>query len=162
MRYAMKQKLFAWGDDFSIQDDTGREVFFVDGKAFSFGDQLSFQDTQRNELAFIKQKILSWGPTYELYRGGECYATIKKTLFTFFRTEFTVDIPGPNDFVVQGNFFDFEYEFTRHGRVVAAISKKFFSWTDTYGVDIDDGEDDVLILAATVVIDMVCHSGDND
>jgi uncharacterized protein YxjI len=31
------------------------------------------------------------------------------------------------------------------------------SWTDTYGVEIADGEDDVLILASTVVIDMVCH-----
>ena len=30
----------------------------------------------------------------------------------------------------------------------------------SYGVDIADGEDDVLILASTVVIDMVCH-GDN-
>ena len=28
---------------------------------------------------------------------------------------------------------------------------------DTYGVEIADGEDDVLILASTVVIDMACH-----
>jgi hypothetical protein len=31
------------------------------------------------------------------------------------------------------------------------------SWTDSDGVDIAEGEDDVLILAATVVIDMACH-----
>jgi uncharacterized protein YxjI len=28
---------------------------------------------------------------------------------------------------------------------------------DTYGVDIADGENDVLILASTVVIDLCCH-----
>ena len=41
MRYVMKQKLFAWGDDFTIKTEDGREVFFVDGKAFSLGDKLS-------------------------------------------------------------------------------------------------------------------------
>ena len=39
--------------------------------------------------------------------------------------------------------------------MVAVASKQFFSWTDTYGVDIENGEDDVLILASAVVIDMV-------
>ncbi|MDB6067303.1 MAG: hypothetical protein JWR26_3511 [Pedosphaera sp.] len=46
--------------------------------------------------------------------------------------------------------------------VVATISKQWFAWTDTYGVDIADGEDDVLILATTVVIDMVCHGDQRD
>jgi len=161
MRYQMRQKLFSWGNDFTIQDADGHDVFFVDGKAFSIGDQLSFQDMHRRELAFIKQKILSWGPTYHLYRDGQLYAEIKKKLFTFFRTEFTVDIPGPDDLVVNGNFLDFEYEFTRHGKVVAAVSKQWFSWTDSYGVDIAGGEDDVLILATTVIIDMVCHADDD-
>jgi len=35
-----------------------------------------------------------------------------------------------------------------------------FTWTDTYGVELAGGEDDILILAATVVVDMACH-GDN-
>jgi len=43
MRYMMKQKLFAWGDDFFIKDADGRDVFFVDGRAFSLGKQLAFQ-----------------------------------------------------------------------------------------------------------------------
>ena len=35
--------------------------------------------------------------------------------------------------------------------------KRWFTLTDTYGVDIAAGEDDVLILASSVVIDMACH-----
>jgi hypothetical protein len=38
MRYLMKQKLFAFGDDFTITDEQGNDTFFVDGRAFSFGD----------------------------------------------------------------------------------------------------------------------------
>jgi uncharacterized protein YxjI len=160
MRYVMKQKLFSWGDDFRIQDDQGRDVFSVDGRAFSIGDKLSFQDMAGNELAFIGQRLLAWGPTYEIYRAGELAATVKRALFTFFRYRFTVDVPGPDDLEAQGDFLDHEYTFTRGERAVAAVSKRWFSWTDTYGVDIADGEDDVLILASTVVIDMVCHGDD--
>ena len=37
------------------------------------------------------------------------------------------------------------------------MSKKWFSLADTYAVDIEPGEDDVLILASAVVIDLVSH-----
>jgi uncharacterized protein YxjI len=40
---------------------------------------------------------------------------------------------------------------------VAEVSKQWFTLADTYGVQISQGEDDVLILASTVVIDMACH-----
>jgi uncharacterized protein YxjI len=158
MRYVMKQKLFSWGDDFYIKSAAGEDVFFVDGRALSLGDKLSFQDLDRKELAFIRQKLLSWGPTYEITRGGELLAVVKKHVFTMFRCKFTVDVPGPDDLEAQGSFLDMEYNFERGGRQVAEVSKRWFSWTDTYGVDIADGEDDVLILAASVVIDMVCHN----
>lgn len=153
----MKQKLFAWGDDFTIKTEDGREVFFVDGKAFSFGNKLSFQDMQGHELAFIRQKLLSWGPTYEITRDGNLLAVVKKHLFTLFRCRFTVDVPGPDDLEAEGSFLDQEYTFTRAGQVVASVSKKWFAWADSYGVEIAEGQDEVLILASTVVIDMVCH-----
>ncbi|MGB8356173.1 MAG: hypothetical protein WCD79_19910 [Chthoniobacteraceae bacterium] len=41
--------------------------------------------------------------------------------------------------------------------LTAEVSKRWFALTDTYGVDIAENEDDLLILASTVVIDMVCH-----
>jgi uncharacterized protein YxjI len=157
MRYLMKQKLFAFGDDFIVRDDHERDVFLVDGKAFSIGKQLRFLDLQQRELAFIKQRLLAWGPTYEIYRNGELVAEVKKELFTFFRCRFTVDVPGPDDLEAEGDFIEHEYVFHRGDSEVARVSKQWFSWSDTYGVDIRPGEDDVLILASTVVIDMACH-----
>ncbi len=157
MRYLLKQRFWSWGDDFSIKNAAGADVFFVDGRAFSWGDKLSFQDLSGNELAFIRQKLLSWGPTYEIEVHGRLVAVVKKHLFTLLRCKFTVDVPGPDDLEAQGSFLDHEYTFERSGQTVAGVSKRWFSWTDTYGVDISDGEDDVLILASAVVIDMVCH-----
>jgi uncharacterized protein YxjI len=159
MIYLMKQKLFSWGDDFVIQDETGQDCFFVDGKAFSLGNQLSFQDMAGNELAFIRQKLLSWGPTYEISKGDQLLAVVHKELFTFFKCTFTVDVPGPDDLVAEGDFLDHQYVFTRNGSAVAEVSKKWFTLGDTYGVQTSQGQDDVLILASTVVIDMACHDG---
>lgn len=160
MRYLMKQKLFAWGDDFTIKNEAGEDAYFVDGKAFSFGAKLSFQDMQGNELAFIAQKLLNWGPTYEIHRDGRVAAVVKKKLFALLHHRFTIDVPGPDDLEATGSFTDHEYTFKRGDRLVATVSKRWFSWTDSYGVDVADGEDDILILASTVVVDMACHPDD--
>lgn len=153
----MRQKLFCFGDDFTIQDEEGRDRYYVDGAAFSFGDQLSFEDMEGRELAHIGQRLLSWGPTYEIHRGDRLAAVVKKSIFTLFNCRFSVDVPGPDDLEAEGSFTDHEYTIHRGGRVVATVSKRWFSFTDSYGVDIGSGEDDVLILACTVVIDMACH-----
>ena len=157
MRYVMKQKLLSWGDDFVIKDESGRDAFYVDGKAFSLGNQLSFQDMAGSELASIRQTLLAWGPTYEIYGRGELKAVVKKALFTLLHCRFSVDVPGPDDLEAIGDFTEHEYTFERAGRTVATVSKRWFAWTDTYGVDIADGEDDILILASSVVIDLSCH-----
>ncbi|MEO8031817.1 MAG: LURP-one-related family protein [Gemmatimonadota bacterium] len=157
MQYQMRQKLFAWGDDFTIKTADGADAYFVDGKALSLGSQLSFQDMQGRELAFIKQKLLAWGPTYELHRDGQLAALVKQQLFTLFHCTFSIDVPGPDDLVAKGDFTDHEYRLLRGDRTAATISKQWFSWTDSYGVEVADGEDPVLILASTVIIDMACH-----
>jgi uncharacterized protein YxjI len=155
MRYLMRQKFFSLGGAFHIKNADGQDVFSVEGAVFSFGDQLTFRDMTGKELAFIRQKLLSWGPTYEIYRDGQLFAVVKKQLFTFFRHVFTIDVPGPDDLVAEGDFWDLEFTFSRGGQTVGAVSRQWFTWADTYGVDVADGEDDVLILASAVVIDMV-------
>ncbi|MBT7166593.1 MAG: hypothetical protein HN904_27670 [Victivallales bacterium] len=154
MRYRMTQKLFAMGDDFTIADSLGNDVYLVDGKAFSFGKKLSFLDMDGKELAFIAQRLLSMRKTYEIHRAGQLFAEVRKE-FSFFKDKYTVDIPGPNDYEVSGSFFDHEYSFSRCGRDVALVSKTYFTWADSYGIDIVDGQDDITILATAVCIDLV-------
>ena len=157
MRYVMRQKLLSLADNFTIKNEQEQDVFLVKGKVFSFGDKLSFQDLAGNELVFIDQRLLNWSPTYELWKGGELLAVVKRELFSFIHHRFTVDVPGPNDLEAEGDFLDHEYTISRGGGVVATVSKRWFSWADTYGIEIADGEDYVLVLATAVVVDMVCH-----
>lgn len=157
----MREKIWSLGDTFTIQDEGGRDVFLVRGRAFSWGDKLSFQDLEGRELAFISQKLLSFKPRYELYRDGALFAEIVKEL-SLFHQRFTLDVPGPNDYSIQGSFWDHEYVFQRGGAEVARVSKSYWSWADSYGVEITEGEDDIAILATCVVIDLVGHDKDDD
>ena len=157
MRYIMRQKMFCLGDDFQIKDETGRDTFVVNGKAFSFAKQLSFQDMTRNVLVSITQKLLSWGPTYEICRDDRPVAVVKKELFNVFSYRFAIERPGSTSLQATGNFLDHEYVISQDEQQIATVSKQWFSLADTYGVDIGEVEDDVLVLAITVVIDMVCH-----
>lgn len=161
MRYVMKQKLFSFTDDYKITDADGKDVYYVDGKLLSLGKNLSFQDMEQRELAHIQQKLLNWGLTFEITHDGELVAVVKKELFTFFHCVFHVDEPGHDALTAEGNFNDHEYVFTRAGQQVASVSKQWFTFADTYGVEVEGDEDPVLILACTVVIDEACHGDQN-
>jgi len=157
MRFLLKQKFWSLGEDFAIRDEEENNRYFVDGKVFSFGDKLAIRDLEGNEVAFISQRLLSWGATYEIHRPGREVAVLKKKHFTLFHCKFAVDGPGDEDYEAKGDFFEHEYEFQRGGEVVAQVSKRWFAFTDSYGIDIAEGEDPVLVLATAVVIDLICH-----
>lgn len=156
MVFRIKEKFWSWGDDFSITDAAGNEAYYVKGKVFSWGDKLSFQNADRQEVAFISQKLMSWKPCYQILINGNVFAEVIKE-WTWFNKKFTLDVPGPNDYTIEGSFWAHEFTFNRGGKTVANISKKYWSWTDSYGVDIAEGEDQVSILCACIVIDQVLH-----
>ena len=114
------------------------------------------QDMKGRELACISQTLLSWKPRYRIYRDGREFAEVVKEWF-WFKSVFTLDVLGPNDYTIKGSFWEHEFVFERGGCAVAEVSKRFWSWTHTYGIDIVAGEDDISILATCVVIDLVLH-----
>ncbi len=158
-RYRMRQKLISFGADYWIENALGQRVFFVDGKAFRLREHLGFKDMQGNELAAIQEKIMRIKDTYSIYRKGNVLATVKKTLITPLRQRFDVHVAGGENMEVEGNILDHEYEIHEGRHKRAEVSKKWFRVADTYGVDIVPGADDILILAITVVIDMMVDQG---
>ena len=144
------------GDDFKIMTSDGTPIYFVDGEAFCWGSNLSFQDLNGNELAHISQKLLSWSPKYEIYKDGSLFAEVVKE-FSWFNKNFTLDVPGPNDYTIEGSFWSHEYKFIRSERCVAKVSKSAWTFNHSYGVEIENGEDDISILCTAIVIDQVLY-----
>jgi uncharacterized protein YxjI len=52
-----------------------------------------------------------------------------------------------------------EYNIGEGPSLVAEVSKKWFRIRDTYGVSIRPGQNDIVILAVTVAVDMMAHPG---
>ena len=112
------------------------------------------RDLAGNELATVEKQILSMTPKFHITRHGEEAATVRKKLISPFVDRFTVDIPGPDDLHVTGSVFKHNSTIERKGTLIATVSKRWVALTDTYGVDTAEGEDDILILAVVLAIDL--------
>jgi uncharacterized protein YxjI len=159
-RYLMRQRFVSIGDDFWIENEAGVNVFRVNGKALRVRQTVLFEDADGNELAKIHECMLHIQNTMEVEGpNGEQLAVVKKALLTPLRDRFTVKIKNGPDLEVQGNILDHEYTIGAGRDKVAEISKKWFRLRDSYGVAIAPGQDDIIILAATVAIDEMSHKG---
>jgi uncharacterized protein YxjI len=152
-KYRMREKMFSIGDDFWIENDAGERVYKVDGKALRIRETLVLEDAFGNELLTIQEKKLRIRDTMEIERDGHTVATVKKALITPLRERFSIEVEGGDDMDAKGNIVDHEYKIERSGDKVAEVSKRWFRIRDTYGIEIAPGQEDALILAATVCID---------
>jgi len=158
VRYVIRQQWFSWGDDFDIFDAAGNKAYFVDGHGIAIRNKLSFQDTARKELAFIEQARLGGGTEYTLSRGGKQAARVSKQSLAGEMCRFYVDVPGSDDPIARGDFYNHNYRLERSSRTAATISRPN-SADSGYVVDVANGEDPVLMLAAVIVIDLISHEG---
>jgi uncharacterized protein YxjI len=152
--YLIRERIFDLGDDFDITDESGRVAFHVDGKVLSVRDRLVIEDPSGREVASVHRQLVALRRTYTISIGGEKAAEVRKNLFTPFRDKYTIDIPGPQDLEMKGDLLDHEYTVERGGREIATVSKRWFSIRDTYAVNVVEGEDHLLILAAVLALEL--------
>ena len=156
--YRMRQKLVSIGDDYWIENDQGERVYKVDGKALRVRQTLIFQDARGAELVKIQERMLRARDSMEIEdRDGRRVAMVKKAMITPVRERWTVKLANGPDLEVQGNIVDHEYTIEDGRTKVAEVSKKWFRVADTYGVEVAPGQDPVVILAVTAVLDTMAH-----
>ena len=152
----MREKLVSIGDDFWIQNAAGQRVYKVDGKALRVRDTIKFEDAHGKELCKIQERKVRVKDTMKVEGpSGETLATIKKALITPVRDRWEINVEGGPDLEIQGNVVNHEYKIEEGRTKVAEVSRKWFRVRDSYGVEIAPGQNDILILAATVAIDMM-------
>ena len=151
VRYQMREKLLAIGDDSWIENESGDKVFKVNGKAVRFRQTFILEDPDGHELAKIQERKLSVRDKMHI-TCGRTEATVHKAMLGI-RDRYTIDPDNGEDLHAHGNFVDHEYEIERDGDTIATISKKWFRVRDTYGVEIAPSEDQAFILSITVCVD---------
>lgn len=157
MRYQVKQKLVSVGDDFKILNENGQDAFFVDGYGFSFGNKLSFQSMAKQELLMIRQSLFTFLPCYKFSANKKVIATVKKQLIAFRPTFILNILSAHRQIKIVGKLMENEYLFLDGSQTIATVSKKWFRAADTYAVDIKTAGMDEILLAAAIVVDLICH-----
>jgi len=157
-RYQMREKLASFGDDFWIENSAGQRTYKVDGKALRVRDTLNFEDAHGNILCKIQERKAHVKDSMEVEDAhGNQVAMVKKAVISPVRDRYTVKIKNGPDLEVKGNILDHEYTIGEGRDKVAEASKKWFRIRDSYGVEIDPGQDDIVILAVTVCIDQMSN-----
>ena len=157
-RYQMRQRMLSIGDDYIIENDRGEHVFKLDGKALRVRKTILFEDMDGHELCKIQERMMRLRDSMEIEGpDGRRMAMVHKAMITPLRERWVVDVEDGPDLHAQGNFVDHEYTIERDGDKVAEVSKRWFRVRDTYGVEVAPGENDILILATTAVIDSMAH-----
>jgi uncharacterized protein YxjI len=154
-RYMMREKLLSVGDDFWIEDESGVKAFKVDGKAMRLRQTFVLEDPSGQEMAKIHERKLTLRDTMEIEAAGR-KATVKKRLVGI-RDHYKVEVDDGPSYSAHGSITDHDYEIEKDGDRVARVSKKWFRVRDSYGVEIEPDQDDVLILAITVCVDAMAR-----
>ena len=106
----------------------------------------------------IKQELLHLLATFKiiLAGNGQEMASVKRK-FTFLRPKFDIESVYGEFKLESLDIWAHSFTLVKGGRVIATVSKKFFSMTDSYGVEIAGDEDHAFILALIIVLDQVIY-----
>lgn len=149
MRFFMKQKAFSWREEFAIKDENGVDRYFAQGEFFSWGHKLHLYAPGGVEVAYIEQRMWTWLSKYRVFIAGNQVAEVAQE-FSWFTPRYTVH--GPN-WKVQGELWGHEYEIFSPFGSVARISKEWFTWGDSYCIDILNPADELSALCVALALD---------
>ena len=65
----------------------------------------------------------------------------------------SLTVPGQADMQLTGNLTGHDFTMQRGGSTVATVSRKWVSMTATYGVDVADGENDLIALCVVLALE---------
>lgn len=165
MKLLVRDRLLGIGDDYWIEDDQGRKVFLVDGKAMRLRETFELKDMQGRVLIDIRAKMLALRDTMVIERDGQELATIKRKRLSLLRNHYRVDLVDGTELDVSGKILDREFAIEYDGELLADISRRWFRVRDTYGLQIvrDDADASLLLAVAVCVIRLAeKERGDDD
>lgn len=147
----IKQKVFSLSEKFTVKDQQEKDIYYVEGSFMQIPKTFSIMNTASDEVALITKKVLSFLPKFLVEVNGREVLTIKKE-FSFFKARYTIDTAGIK---VQGNWWDMDFQVLQNGKVAGEVGKEWFTWGDSYKLQIVDKEMETLIIALVIAIDCV-------
>jgi uncharacterized protein YxjI len=153
MRYQVREKIFRLGEDNDILNESGQPVYQVDGKVLSLHGLMLVNDLSGNQVGQVSRKLVALLASYEITLAGGVSAEVHQRFSGPFHPKWTISVAGGTDMEMTGNFAGHDFTLTENGQTVATVSKAWISLADSYGVDIVDGQNDLLILCSVLALE---------
>ena len=147
----IKQKVFSLSGKFTVKNQLEQDVYYVEGSFMRIPKTFSIMNTSGDEVAQITKKVFSVLPKFFVEVYGQEVLTIKKE-FSFLKARYTIDSA---DIEVLGNWWDMDFQVFQYGVVIGQVNKEWFTWGDSYKVQIMNEEMEAIMIAIVVAIDCV-------
>ncbi|MER7821869.1 LURP-one-related/scramblase family protein [Streptomyces sp. NPDC054945] len=156
MKYLVRDKMLAIGDDYRIEDEDGRHAFLVDGKALRFRDTLELKDPDGQILITLREKLFTLRDAMTLERDERRLAVIRRKRLSLLRNHFRVTLAEGTELDVSGRILDREFKVEYDDELLALISRQWYRVRETYAVDVvrEDADAALLVAVAVCVIRM--------
>jgi uncharacterized protein YxjI len=158
MKYIIRQKLISLNDRYVVQDENENEKYSIRRQVISLFRRYLIINTEGNVKSQITKKILTILPRFDIALDDGTKAVVKKK-FKLFGHSYDI-ITQSGKYTMNGDYFGHEFEILKDEQVVAKVSKKWISWSDTYGVEVNDNQNDLLLLSIIITLDVSIHERD--
>ncbi|HEY0541276.1 MAG TPA: LURP-one-related family protein [Actinoallomurus sp.] len=162
MKFMMRERMFAIGEDYWIEDETGQRAFLVDGKALRLRQTFELKDAGGEVLTVIKKKMISVRDTMVVERDGDAVAKVRKKLISPLRHRMTIELADGQEWTATGDIIEKNYEIESEQGVVARTSRKWFRIRESYGIEIDHPDVPLVISVAVAVEELAEKDKDDD
>ncbi|MFF3012861.1 LURP-one-related/scramblase family protein [Streptomyces sp. NPDC057939] len=163
MKYLVRDKVLAIGDDYWIEDEDGRHAFLVDGKALRLRDTLELKDPDGRILLTLREKLFSLRDAMTLERDDRRLAVIRRKRLSLLRHHHRVTLVEGTELDVSGRIAEREFKIEYAGELLALVSRQWYRIRETYAVDVirEDADAALLIAVAVCVIRMTEREGED-
>ena len=151
MKYLVRDKIFAIGDDYWIETEDGRQAFLADGKALRLRDTLELKDPSGRVLITLREKMFSLRDAMTIERDDQMLATVRRKRLSLLRNHYRVSLVEGSELDVTGRILDREFTVEYDGELLAHVSRKWFRVRETYAVNVVREDADAALLIAVVI-----------
>lgn len=145
---SMANKLLSLRGRLEVSDDAGALAYEARGEWAWLSPTWRLYQGPR-EFATVRRRLLAWSPTWEV--GGELGDFLLRRRWWSWTRQYHV-LGGPHDgALLKGSFFDYSFELTQGGTLLARAQGKLLTLRDRHQIEVLGGDERLVIIAMVVM-----------
>ncbi|MCS3842080.1 LURP-one-related/scramblase family protein [Microbacterium sp. AK031] len=154
MRYQMTQRLLAIGDKGVIYDEFGNLIYQNEGRFFNLTDKVKMLDGLGNVVATLHSRLIEFPKSFYIEIEGQAAAKVTPKPLALLRAAIDIVLVSGERWKLSGTLRNHSFTLEDgQGQTIATASRDWITITDGYGIEIAEGQDDLLVLMVIVALE---------